>query len=307
MTRNETSLRALFLFSLPRTGSTLLQRMLGAHSRISTANEAWILLPFLYSLRAGGLYAEYGHRVAAAGIGNLCEFLPAGRDAYLSEVKRLAMRIYGLAAKPSSTYFLDKTPRYHFIADDIISLFEDSRFIFLWRNPLAVVASMVDTGAAGRWWLDFHKVDLFTGLGALVDVYSRHRGRCLALRYEDLVAQPESELKRIMDYLELPWEAGILQPIAHEPLTKWRQTLAAPVRRRWCRRYLRWIGRERLAVMGYELEELTAQLAALPVRYSVASDLYYSAKAALWSISEPAIVRDKLARIPDWSRIHTHS
>jgi hypothetical protein len=284
-----------------------LQGMLSSHSRISTANEAWILLPYLYSLRAKGLYAEYGHRVAVSGIENLCEFLPVGRADYLSEVRRLAMRIYGLAAKPGSAYFLDKTPRYHFIADDIISLFDDARFVFLWRNPLAVVASMVDTGAAGRWWLDFHKVDLFTGLGALVDVYSRHRDRCVALRYEDLVADPESQLKRIVDYLELQWEPDILQPVSQAPLAKWRQTLAAPVRRRWCRRYLCWIGRERLAVMGYDLDELLAQLSALPARYSVASDLYYCAKAGLWSIIEPAILREKLARIPDWSRIHNHS
>ena len=48
--------------------------------------------------------------------------------------------------------------------------------------------------------------------------------------------------------------------ISEEPLEKWRSTLANPYRKRWCREYLRWIGGERLAVMGYELDELLAEL-----------------------------------------------
>ena len=37
-----------------------------------------------------------------------------------------------------------------------------------------------------------------------------------------------------------------------------------PLRRAWCRRYLRWIGRERLALMGYSLDDLVAEVEALP-------------------------------------------
>jgi hypothetical protein len=40
-----------------------------------------------------------------------------------------------------------------------------------------------------------------------------------------------------------------------------------PVRKAWFRRYLRWIGRERLAVMGCVLDVLIAELDALPRFY----------------------------------------
>jgi len=307
LTETGTGLCPLFLLSLPRTGSTLLQRMLSTHSKISTTDEVWILLPYLYSLRGNGLYAEYDHRVAVAGIKNFCKFLPGGREAYLKEIKQLALRIYRLASSPHSMYFLDKTPRYHLIVEEIISLFGDGRFVFLWRNPLAVVASMVDTGAGGRWWLHSHRVDLFTGLTGLVDAYCRHRERYFALRYEDLVAEPEAQMRGILGYLGLTWEPGLIHPIDQQPLFKWRRTLATPVRKRWCARYLRWIGSERLAIMGYNLGELLAQLSELPNRYSMLSDYYLTVKAAVWNVVEPTIAQEKLAKIPDCHRIERHS
>src|SRR5919107_2181016 len=39
----------LFLLSLPRSGSTLAQRILAAHGGIATTSEPWILLPYLYA------------------------------------------------------------------------------------------------------------------------------------------------------------------------------------------------------------------------------------------------------------------
>jgi hypothetical protein len=39
----------LFLLSLPRSGSTLAQRILAAHAGIATTSEPWILLPYLYA------------------------------------------------------------------------------------------------------------------------------------------------------------------------------------------------------------------------------------------------------------------
>ncbi len=43
------------------------------------------------------------------------------------------------------------------------------------------------------------------------------------------------------------------------PLSKWKSTICNPLRREWSRRYLRWIGAERLAVMGYELSDLVGR------------------------------------------------
>ncbi|MEZ4607679.1 MAG: sulfotransferase [Deinococcales bacterium] len=51
----------LFLFSLPRSGSTLLQRILAAHPDIATLSEPWFILPLIYMTRDEGIYSEYDH------------------------------------------------------------------------------------------------------------------------------------------------------------------------------------------------------------------------------------------------------
>ncbi|MFV1990599.1 MAG: sulfotransferase, partial [Acidimicrobiales bacterium] len=54
--QNVSEIRPAFLLSLPRSGSTLLQRLLGAHSMVATVAEPWLLIPPLYALRDEGVY-----------------------------------------------------------------------------------------------------------------------------------------------------------------------------------------------------------------------------------------------------------
>jgi hypothetical protein len=68
------------------------------------------------------------------------------------------------------------------------------------------------------------------------------------------------------------------QELSTEPIEKWKQTLGTTWRKRWCRSYLDWIGADRLATMGYDLDALRGELDALPssARH-VASDAVRSA------------------------------
>ncbi len=53
------SLKPLFLFTLPRSGSTLCQRVLAAHPQIATTTEPHLLLPFFYAFKERELYGHY--------------------------------------------------------------------------------------------------------------------------------------------------------------------------------------------------------------------------------------------------------
>lgn len=279
------TIRPLFLLSLPRSGSTLVQRVLGAHPDIATAAEPWVLLPHTYATRAAGVYAEYGHALAARAIREFAASLPDGEETYRDELRAFVLRLYGHAAGGTGAYFLDKTPRYHFIADDLFSLFPDGKFVFLWRNPLAVVASSVETWGRGKWKIGRWRVDMFEGLANLVASRERHADTSLSMRYEDLVADPHAHWPLLFEHLELPFDPGILTAFpsvrvpgrfgdptgieAYDALTtrsvdKWRSTLANPFRKRWCRDYLRWIGADRLATMGYRLDDLVEELNEVP-------------------------------------------
>jgi hypothetical protein len=280
----------VFLFSLPRSGSTFVQRMLAAHPEVATASEPWILLPLLYSLRRRGVYTEYGHRHAVTGIEDFCTRLPDGADGYGAALAATARHHYAAAAGDGRRYFLDKTPRYHLVADEILRLFPEAKVIVLWRHPLAVAASMIETWGGGRWNLYRFKIDLYVGLANLVAAREAHAGRILAVRYDDLIERPDEAWPRLLAHLGLDdGRDGAAAPPARmpavdelggrlgdrtgsarydrpsaEPLDKWRSVLNNPLRKAWCRRYLRWIGDARLRVMGYRLDELLAEVDAVP-------------------------------------------
>ena len=274
-------IRPIFILSTQRAGSTLLQRILGSHESIGTTSEPSFLLPLLYSIRRQGASAEYDHSEIAGGVRAFAEaYLPHGLDDYLAGIHDLALRLYEEAA-PGKQHFVDKTPRYLLVADELVRMFPEGKFVFLFRQPLAVAASIIDTWAGGKWNLDPHSVDLFGGLDKLIGTYDANRARAATVRYEDMVAEPHDVIARLLQYLEVPaddtiverfadvpmpnpgyWDphAGSYDGISREPLAKWRTTMASPLRKAWCRRYLHWLGHDRLATMGYDLADLLREV-----------------------------------------------
>lgn len=267
----------IFVFSLPRAGSTLVQRVIGTHPDVHTVSEPWLLLPLVYSLRTRGARAEYWHESSAEAIADFCKQLPRGQDDYDDALRDFALRLYGEAAG-DARYFLDKTPHYHLIAEEVMRLFPGGRFVFLWRNPLAVIASLVDTFRAGRWQPDYFRLDLERGVAGLVDAWNASDGRACQVQYERLVgASGEDEWRRLFAYLDLDFDPAVLTDfgdvrltgrygdptgvhryagLSSEPLEKWRSTVSGPVRAGWCRAYLRRVGPERLEAMGYDAARL---------------------------------------------------
>lgn len=316
----------LFLFSLPRSGSTLAQRILAAHPSIATTSEPWVLLPYLYTLKDRGTYTEYNHRALVRAVEDFCGALPGGREDYLAEIREFALRLYEKASPEGTSYFLDKTPRYHLISEEIIAAFPEGRFLLLWRNPLAVAASIMESWANGRWNLYRYKVDLFDGVENLVRTYERHADAIYTMRYEELITDPERSWGGVFRYMDLPFDRSVLDTfgdvelagrmgdrsgrfvgVSDKPAEGWKRTFNNPVRKSWGRRYLRWIGRERLAVMGYDLDHLLSELEGIPKSYHrVGSDLGRGCWGLIRDLSEPKILGQKLSKLPAWSRIHVH-
>ena len=277
------SVRPLFVLSLPRSGSTLLQRMLSTSPAIATASEPWLLLPQVYALRQDGARAAYGHRTAARALNDFADSLPGGRDTYLEEVRRMALAVYARAAGDAE-WFVDKTPRYHLIVDELMAMFPEARFVFLWRNPLAVAGSIIESFGGGRWNLDRYDGDLRDGLVRLVAAHDLHDPRATAVRYEDLVSEPEETVRRLLEFVgaSAPADPAAFTSVGltgrmgdrtgrHEysevvttSIERWRVTMRNPVRRRWCDRYLDSIGADRLARMGYDQHRIRRDLHELP-------------------------------------------
>jgi hypothetical protein len=199
-------LKPLFIFSLQRSGSTLLQRMLTALPGISSHSEPWVLLPYLSVLRNEKLVSvtsAYGAELGRQALDDFAATLPGGRAEYLEALREFIIDLYKRSASDNTIYFLDKTPRYYFIASDVLDLFPDAKAICLFRNPLALAASTIETQGQGRWNLFFHHTDLVDGIEALVDTLRQYSARVHAVRYEDLVTRPEPVLEGVFHYLEM--------------------------------------------------------------------------------------------------------
>ena len=283
------SVKPIFIFSLPRAGSTLLQRLLGLHDDIDTTAEPWLALPVFFALKGYGLNSIYGHHVLSNAVTGYADSLPGGRNDYYKSAASFLNDLYNLGSSEKARYFIDKTPRYHLIVDDIISAFPEAKIIFLWRNPLAITASMIKTWGKNQWNLYMFYVDLYSGIDSLVNAYS-HCENKLSVKYEDLVNKPESEMKRIMEYLDLEYEHNIIdkfedaktidapgrgdptgqylyRSVSNKSAETWKKTMSNPYRRSWGKKYLNWIGKERLNVMGYDLDEIMAEAQDSPVRF----------------------------------------
>ena len=293
--RDARGARPIFLLSMPRSGSTLVQRVLASHPAISTTSEPWLLMPYLLTASSHP-YPSKGDwdRTAAGAIEDFCAALPNGVISYQGAVRSFAERLYAQAADTEATYFIDKSPPYSLFLPELSRTFPDARFVVLWRNPLAVVASVIETFSGGKWEPDRYPVSLFASLIALVEETQRCLGQVWCGRFEDLVRGDNAAWSGLHRFLELDFDPSALRDftgvalngrlgdptgvarysgLSDEPLTKWRRTISTPVRKEWCRRYLQRIGSRRLRWMGYEPEALQAELDSLPTGVSQLSEL----------------------------------
>jgi hypothetical protein len=205
-------------------------------------------------------------------------------------VRSAALALYSEVAGGDAGWFVDKTPPYHLVVDEIVEAFPEGRFIFLWRNPLSLVASAVELFDGGRWEVNRYTSALFESIEYLVPASRRYADVSYCVRFEDLVRDGEPRWRSLLEYVGVPFEPRALerfsavglegrmgdpsgprlyQRVDQEPLEKWRRTIHTSVRRAWCRRYLRWIGDDRLNHMGYDPAALLGELDA-PVRPSLA-------------------------------------
>jgi hypothetical protein len=241
--------------------------MLAGHSQIDIIAEPNILLPLFYTLRKEQVYAIYEHEYVVESIENFCKNLPGGRDDYYAEIKEMVIRLYSKSSTNSTSYVLDKSPNYCLIANEIINLFEGSKFIFLWRNPLSIISSFLNTWMNGYWNIYHYENHLYLGLDNLVNCYFAHTSNICSIKYEDLVLQH-------------------------------------PLRKRYCRNYLKWIGRERLSLMGYDLEELLMELDS--VRFNPKfffNDIYRMPYGKIFQLLDLRIFKHKISDLRAGKRI----
>ncbi|MFG0381923.1 sulfotransferase [Pseudomonas sp. zbq_18] len=291
----------IFMISLPRSGSTLLQKILGGHDDIHTRSEPWLMLHPLYALKHDGIQARYNARLAAQGVQDFIADLPGeGEEFYYARLRDCYLSLYAPYLQGSGkTRFLDKTPRYYEIFDELQKTFPRAKFIVLYRNPLAVLASILETWIKGNLArLREYRGDLCKGTEFLQRDFSAYDNTHI-VRYEDLLRDPESATAALFAFLELPNQPECIdygkQPAERwkygDPSTvyaksrpdaqhadAWQQQLNIAENRKLLADYLQMLGKAGFERMGYDYAQ-----AELVINQSTPAD---SATAALPSLRQ---------------------
>jgi hypothetical protein len=203
--------RLLFLISPPRSGSTLLQRMLGSHSQVFTFPEPHLITPLAF-LGYHDLVdkAPYDHINAAQAIKTFVASLPNGEHDYLDALRAYADTMYGrMLGKSNKRYFLDKTPAYALVLPFLTALYPEARYVVLTRHPLAIMSSYANSFFDGDW----HGANEYNPIvnryvPAIAQLLRNPVKHVLHVRYEQLVREPETELGRVFGFLDLADEPG---------------------------------------------------------------------------------------------------
>ncbi|HVC37161.1 MAG TPA: sulfotransferase [Gammaproteobacteria bacterium] len=192
-----------FIIGFPRSGTTLLDTMLGAHPEFRVLEEQPTVQAMLEYLAtyAGGY--------------------PEGL-ATLTLDQQMALRAaYYQAAATGQQRVLDKSPFNTVHAGLIHRVFPEALLIFVARHPCDVCLSCfmnnfeMNSGTQHFTRLET-TVSLYCQVMALWQTYAETLPlRCQVVRYEDLVNQPEKELRHLLVGLGVSWSGSVLEHVTH--------------------------------------------------------------------------------------------
>lgn len=276
MQGKSTEAKLIFLISVPRSGSTLLESILATSPEIASVGEAWLMLPLWAMRNRPVVRAIYSHQTAADGIEQLIARLPEKDRNYQAILRRFASDLY-TAAAGENRYFLDKTPRYYLIIDFLRKTFPNAKFIFLARNPLSTLSSIIETWYKGHFmWFD-HWVDWLEGYRRIASAVLEKRSNEFLVHYERLVTEPYTEIEKLCQKLGVEYQSDMLaryrqqnsqrklgdptgiqqySSVSPDSLEKWANTFYTGYRKQAALRMLNRLNGEDLLALGYDIEAL---------------------------------------------------
>lgn len=208
----------IFVVGMPRTGTTLLERILGNHPQIETCGELndfrqqmqWVNNQRL-SLTLDAGIGDFVARLDTTMLGNR----------YLAKTKWLTR---------DKALYSDKHPMNFQWCGPILKALPHAKIIHLRRNPIDSCFSNLKELFAHKYYPYSYALD---ELAAHYRNYSRlmrhwHAiapGRILDVRYEDLVMHPEREARRVQAYLGLPEVENVTDILANKKVTTTASTL----------------------------------------------------------------------------------
>lgn len=195
-----------FLAGFPRSGTTLLDSMLGAHPDIVVLEERATEQAMIAALnQCPGGYPEA-----------LSDLTPEQH----AQVRQYYFRAAALADSESRR-IVDKSPFLTVHLGMVQRIFPGAPVIFMLRHPCDVVLSCFMTN------LELNSGTVhFTHLDTSVELYCKVMSlwrrylealplNCHQVRYEELLDDAEASLRKVLTFLDMPWSDRVLQHVEH--------------------------------------------------------------------------------------------
>ncbi|MEM6606530.1 MAG: sulfotransferase, partial [Pseudomonadota bacterium] len=188
----------IFVVGQPRTGTTLIERIIVAHSQVHSAGE---LKQFGHCLRRLGDYREaHSHSPALALIGANVDPLKLG-TAYLQATAPL---------RGETPRFVDKLPPNYLFIPLILKALPNAKIVHLRRSPMDACFASFKQLFADAYPHSYDQAEMarhHARYYRLMDTWrDRFGGRFLDISYEDTARNLEQNARTLIDFLELPWE-----------------------------------------------------------------------------------------------------
>lgn len=200
----------IFLLGTYGSGTTLLRYVVDSHSRICCPPES----DFMTALAPILSDPTYRQGLDAMGFD----------EAHVTqELRRFCVHFFANYARSwNKPRWADKTPGYVDHADFLKGLFPEARFVIIHRHGLDQAHSFTRGGTFERPVLEpFARADEDLRLACcrfwldktqrLLDFEARYPTSCYRLRYEDLCAAPEEQLRPLFAFLDEAWEPQVLK------------------------------------------------------------------------------------------------
>ena len=223
----------IFIVGLPRAGSTLLEQILASHSRVDGTMELHNVLALAQKLR--GREAEQNSRYPAVLHELDTDYFRRFGEQFIEQT-----RIY----RGNAPLFIDKMPN-NFLHIGLIRLIlPNARVIDARRDPMACCFSCFKQlfGEGQEFTYGLHAVGrYYRSYVQLMDHWDQVLpGFVLRVMHEDVVDDLETQVRRILDFCDLPFEEACLnfheternvrtpsseqvrQPIYRSGLEQWR-------------------------------------------------------------------------------------
>ncbi|MEH6591669.1 MAG: sulfotransferase [Halioglobus sp.] len=232
--RNQNN-RPIFIVGMPRSGTTLLERIVGSHSDVFAAGELQdfaIAFKRLGATRSPALLDE--DTILA---GEKMDFTALGQS-YLT---RTAPR------SGDAAHFIDKMPLNYLYAGYIHKALPHARILCLRRNPMDTILSNFKQLFAVR----FSQYNYACNIEDIARYYLQFdtlmahwentipASHFRQVHYEDLVENTESTAKSVLTFLQLPWQEQCLDfhenaaPVATASAVQVRQPIYRTSLQRW--------------------------------------------------------------------------